>query len=630
MTNNTSLIKLLNKSYSYRIALFFIVILFINTPPGIAQNQEVKLAQLSIDIASQHPDSSIQISKGLLLNSTENKNQLNGLSLYGLGEGYYYMQEYDSALVAYKKSLDYFISSNDTAMLSSTYNNIGLIHFFKADYGLALDAYLASLNLDKKTNNLLGIAKSHQNIGLIYSNWGRSEQELEHFKIAIKIYEQLNDTNSIANLENNLGVSYVKQKDYKEAIKHYKKAYVLFKEISDRSGEGSALSNIGSAYIYQNNIETAIDCFYSAVKILKKANDKRALVHTYTALGEAYAEKGDRDKAVQYYLKSEELNKLLGLKQIQKTNLEFLYQSYKSLGDYKNANRVLEKVMALKDSIFDDEKFTTLAELEKKYNLQKSKKEAQIYRAQNEKQKILYAGTIIFFALIIILLVNLISNNKLKENQRILVLEQKVLRSQMNPHFIFNTLSSIQCLVLDNKTSEASDYIADLSKLIRKVLQYSREEKITLKEEKELLQSYFNLQNRRFDNKINFKIVSDENISDEKTLIPPMLSQPFIENALEHGQLSNFDNGEITLSFQKQQNKLVLSIEDNGVGINSTPEKINEEEHKGIAIEITRERLKLINSGEKGHVVDLKTIDLVEENRRGTRIEFFIPYEELR
>ena len=623
--------KLLNKVCSYLKTIISLIIspLIIFSSAITAQNEEIIEAKQCVNIAPQYPDSSIRRAKELITKSSDSDNKLRSLSYYCLGEGYYYKQEYDSALISYKSALTYFITTNDTAMLSSTYNSIGLINFYKADYGLALDAYLASLNLDKKTNNLLGVAKSHQNIGLIYSNWGRSDQEMEHFKIAIEIYEQLNDTNSIANLENNLGVTYVQQKDYEEALKHYEKAYGLFKEIKDKSGEGSALSNIGNVYIYKDEIETAINCFYSAVKILKKADDKRALVHTYTALGKAFAKKGDKKKAVQYFLKSEDLNKTLGLKQIQKTNLENLYQSYKSLGDYKNANRVLEKVVTLKDSIFDDEKFTTLAELEKKYNLQKSKKEAQIYKAQNEKQKILLTGTIIFFGLIILLLIILISNNKLKENQRIVVLEQKVLRSQMNPHFIFNTLSAIQCLVIDNKTDEASEYLTEFSKLIRKVLLYSREEKITLSQEKELLQSYFNLQNRRFNNKIKFSIIGDKELSDEKTLIPPMLSQPFIENALEHGQLSDIDNGEIILKFQKKQDKIVFSIEDNGIGINTIPALNSGTEHKSVAIELTRERLKLINSGEKGHVVDLKTIDLADEQKHGTRIEFLIPYEEL-
>ncbi len=108
-----------------------------------------------------------------------------------------------------------------------------------------------------------------------------------------------------------------------------------------------------------------------------------------------------------------------------------------------------------------------------------------------------------------------------------------------------------------------------------------------------------------------------------------MLSQPFIENALEHGQLSDLNNGMITLSFQKKHDKLIFSIEDNGVGINSIPADNNENEHKSMAIDIARERLKLINSGSKCDVVILKTIDLAEEQKHGTRIEFFIPYEEL-
>ncbi len=620
--------RFLNKiNYCGKI-ISLIISSFLISNSVIGQNKKLTTAQHSIDISSQYPDSTIQITKELLHKTSKNEKQIKGLSYYGLGEGLYYKQEYDSALTAYKNSLEYFIATHDTSLLASTYNNIGLIHFYKADYGLALDAYLASLNLDKKTHNLLGVAKSNQNIGLIYSNWGRTEQELEHYKIALKIYKQLNDTNLIANLENNLGVTYVQQKNYKEALKHYEKAYRLFKEVKDLSGEASSLSNIGNVYIYQNDIETAIKCFYSAIKIFKKTNDKRGITHTYSALGEAYANSGNKKKAVQYFLKSEKLNELLGLKQIQKTNLEFLYQSYKSLGDYKNANRVLEKVVALKDSIFDDEKFATLAELEKKYNVQKSRKETLIYKAQNEKQKIIFTGAIVFLVLIISLLIILIKNNKLKEKQRILVLEQKVLRSQMNPHFIFNTLSAIQCLVMDNKTAEANDYLTEFSKLIRKVLQYSREEKITLKQEKELLQSYFNLQNRRFNNKIKFNIKSDDSISDEKTLIPPMLAQPFIENALEHGQLTENSDGVITLSFQKKQNKLIFSIEDNGIGINYTTKANKVNSHKSLAIEITQERLKLINSGAKGHIVDLNTIDLTEEHRHGTRIVFFIPYEE--
>ncbi len=594
-----------------------------------SQNGKLSKANRAIDIAREFPDSSILISKQLLSSVTEDNDHLKGLAYYGLGEGYYYNQEYDSALAAYKNALKYFIAINDTIRLASTYNNIGLLHFYKADYGLALDAYLTSLSLEKKKNNRSGIAKSHQNIGLIYGNWGRYEQELEHSKLALDIYKELNDSNSIANMENNIGIIYVRQDKFKEALKHYQKALQYFTLLNDLSGKASALSNIGNDYLYLNNTDIAIKYINRAIKIFKQINNKRGLLHAYSAMGEAYAKKGNKRKAIEYYLKSEDINKSLGFKQAQVNNLKYLHKSYKDIGDYKNANRVLETLTALKDSIFDEEKFTTLADLEKKYNLQKSKQEAMLYKARNEKQKLLLfiaAGSFLF---IIIMVIILYQNRTLKEREKRLIMEQRSLRSQMNPHFIFNALSAIQCMVLENKPNKASKYLSDFTKLIRKVLQYSRKDRITLKQEKELLQEYFNLQNIRFDNKIKFNITTNDNISDDKTMISPMLAQPFIENAFEHGQLANFEDGMINISFTKKEDKLVLSIEDNGIGINNTMKNEDAGEYKSMALKITRERLNLLNTGKNGDSASLQITDLSNDNKRGTKVVFSVPFEEI-
>jgi tetratricopeptide (TPR) repeat protein len=579
-----------------------------------------------IETASQTPDSSIIAANKILSSVSKSDTHVRALSYYGIGEGYYYKQEYDSALISYKKALRLFIDTRDTSYMASTYNNIGLIYFFKADYGKALDAYLASLALEEKKNNLLGVAKSHQNIGLVYSRWGRHEQELEHLLTALEIYQQLNDTNSIANTEINLGVFYANQKNYPEALDHYNKAYRLFNLLDDKSGKASVLLNTGHLYFYQEDYQKAADYFLKAASIFKKINDKRGLIFVNGALGKLYSQKGNYEKAIKYFFESEKLNKALGFKESRLNNLKNLYDLYNSKGDYKNANGVLEQIMALKDTIFNEEKFAKLAEMEKKFNVEKSRQKMLLYKSKNEKQKLLLTGTVIFFIFIIIILVILIKNNKLKEKHNNLLLEQKVLRTQMNPHFIFNTLSAIQCMVFDNHTKEATDYLADFSKLIRKVLIYSREDRITLKQEKELLQDYFYLQNRRFKNKLKFNIICDENISDDKTLIPPMLAQPFIENAIEHGELEKMDDGRITLTYKKEGNKLKFSIEDNGIGIKKAA---NDSHKKGLAIDITKERIKLINGKEKDGSGIFESTDLTDENKRGTRITFSIPYEEL-
>jgi len=605
----------------------FIFFLLIAPLQLFSQSGNLFKINKAIDIAPQSPDSTLLICKNILSNKSILDDHIKGLAYYGLGEGYYYKQEYDSALTVYKRSLKYFININDTAKLAATYNNIGLLHFFKADYGPALDAYLTSLNLENKRNNKLGIAKSHQNIGLIYGNWGRYDQELEHSKIALKIYHELKDTASIANMENNIGIIYVRQNKFKEALEYYNKALHYFTKMNDLSGKASALSNIGNDYLYMNKTDLAIKYITQAINIFKDINNKRGLIHAYSAMGEAYAKKGNKKKAIEYYLKSEDINKSLGFKQAQKNNLEYLHKSYKDIGDYKNANRVLETVMALKDSIFDEEQFITLAKLEKKYNLEKSKQEAMLYKEKSDKQRLLLYISIITFVLIIVIVVILYKNKTLKEKQRRLIMEQRSLRAQMNPHFIFNTLSAIQCMVLDNKPDEASAYLTDFTHLIRKVLQYSREDKITLKQEKELLKQYFSLQNKRFNHKIKFNINCDSDISEDKTLIPPMLAQPFIENAIEHGRLTEYDDSEITLSFKKTDGKLIFSIEDNGVGINSAKETVHDKNYKSMAFEITQERLNLLNYKTKNSDAELKIIDLANKNKRGTRIEFAIPFE---
>ena len=607
--------------------VIFIFFLWITSLSLFSQNGYLYRANKAIDLAPASPDSTLMLCRSILSDEDLIDDHIKGLAYYGLGEGYYYKQEYDSALTVYKRSLKYFININDTAKLAATYNNIGLLHFFKADYGPALDAYLTSLSLEKKRNNKLGIAKSHQNIGLIYGNWGRYDQELEHSKIALEIYDELKDSASIANMENNIGITYVRQNKFKEALDHYNKALHYFTKINDLSGKASALSNIGNDYLYMNNTGLAIKYISQAIDIFKTINNKRGLIHAYSAMGEAYAKKGNKKKAIKYYLKSEEINKSLGFKQAQKNNLEYLYKSYKDIGDFKNANRVLETVMALKDSIFDEEQFATLADLEKKYNLEKSEQEAMLYKEKSNKQRSLLYISIVTFVLIIVIVVILYKNKTLKEKQRRLIIEQRSLRAQMNPHFIFNTLSAIQCMVLDNKPDEASAYLTDLTHLIRKVLQYSREDKITLKQEKELLEQYFNLQNKRFNHKIKFNINCDSDISEDKTLIPPMLAQPFIENALEHGRLDEFDDGRITLSFKKTDGKLILSIEDNGVGINSAKETEHDKNYKSMAFEITQERLDLLNYEEKNTDTKLKITDLSKKDKRGTRIEFSIPFE---
>lgn len=151
-------------------------------------------------------------------------------------------------------------------------------------------------------------------------------------------------------------------------------------------------------------------------------------------------------------------------------------------------------------------------------------------------------------------------------NQKILDLERMALRAQMNPHFIFNSLNSIKAYVLDSNPDEAVDYLNDFASLIRKVLQNSRKEKISLSEELEAIKKYVKLEERRLKKKVRLLINPDKNGYLSHILIPPLIIQPFIENAIWHGIRPITGEGTIEVRIEEVDHSLKVSITDNGIG----------------------------------------------------------------
>ena len=176
--------------------------------------------------------------------------------------------------------------------------------------------------------------------------------------------------------------------------------------------------------------------------------------------------------------------------------------------------------------------------------------------------------------------------------QKIKETELKVLRLQMNPHFIFNALNSIRLYVLQNKPLDASIFLADFAHLMRKILEYSTEEAISLDKEEELLRGYLEMEQLRFDFEFNIQISNELNLDDAE--VPPMILQPFVENAVLHGIRSKKTGGGIILiRFDKDGDFILCSVEDNGVGIDNAVKK-RPKTHQSKSVEITQDRLDIL------------------------------------
>jgi ligand-binding sensor domain-containing protein len=242
-------------------------------------------------------------------------------------------------------------------------------------------------------------------------------------------------------------------------------------------------------------------------------------------------------------------------------------------------------------------------------------------------------GITLFVGLIVLLIFlryrrkNKEEKEKLKIERNMLELEQKTLRLQMNPHFIFNAMNTVQALIAKNDTKEARYYLAKFSKLMRKILENSRHSFISIQDEIETLENYLNLEKLNSDFPFEFDILLDENIQPDAYGIPPLLLQPFVENAIVHGIKEIDYTGRIQVSFALHSNYIECVIEDNGRGRKAAQEVRHQKSsyHKSTALVLTQERLSALN--EDGDYQSFEIVDLIDPF--GTKVIVRIPIVEV-
>ncbi|RCR68032.1 histidine kinase [Larkinella punicea] len=215
-----------------------------------------------------------------------------------------------------------------------------------------------------------------------------------------------------------------------------------------------------------------------------------------------------------------------------------------------------------------------------------------------------------------------------KLQQQISAVQIKALRSQMNPHFFYNSLNAIRLFVLQNDSDNADKFLVKFSRLMRLILENSRQEWVTLASELEQLQLYLELEQLRFSNKFDFSIRTDPALFQDAVSIPPMIIQPYIENAILHGIAYKKSRGNITVYIQPNKHGLDCSVEDDGVGRQKAAELKSKtvSSHTSVGLKVTEERLQLIHqqTGQPSQVVIIDKVD-AEQKPTGTKVEIHLP-----
>ena len=200
------------------------------------------------------------------------------------------------------------------------------------------------------------------------------------------------------------------------------------------------------------------------------------------------------------------------------------------------------------------------------------------------------------------------------------------LRREMNPHFIFNSLNSVNQFISQNKELEANKYLTSYSNLMRNIMENSNKDFVTLSNEVEQLKKYLDLEHLRFQDKFDFEILVNENLDQETTFIPNMIIQPHLENAIWHGLRYLENKGLLHLKFELNNKKVVVTIDDNGIGLTKSKElkTFNQMVHKSVGLENTKQRISLLNDLYKTEI----TFEIKEKTapQTGTIVEIVFPF----
>lgn len=549
-------------------------------------------------------------------------------SLMVTGMIYCAQGDYDKGLEHYKRAVQIDEKSGNKKGLSAVLINLANLYKQQGDYTLALESYNKSLEIKKQLNDEYGIASNYNNIGTLYQEMENNKEALTYYNKALPIFEKLNNSNEALGCLSNIGIILMYDKNPK-ALTTFNKALRLSKKINNLAIYSLVTANIGGYYFLNNDFDESLHYYEKAVKIQKQLDAKRELSYSYLNIGRIYYAKKEYDKALQVTKEGMNIAKKLNLLNYQTDFSLLLSEIYYSTKEYKLAYENSQAHKKLNDSIYKKENYDKLAQIKFKYaykdTLNSANKNVSFLKKTvqtiHEQRKWLIIG---FISLLLALgfVIALLKIRKIKMQNQQLLLEQKLLITQMNPHFIFNSIDNIQSLIYNKQDNEAINYLNKFSKLTRQILENSTENYISLNEELDMIENYLVIQQLLYNNKFDYQLTVEDKIDTEALLLPPMLTQPFIENAIKHGLNNKTEKGKIDINFYLKEDKLFFNVTDNGTGFDTSKKTEN---HKSLAMSITKERL--VNYTKNQNFV-VQTDNIIDDNGNsvGAKVVFEIPY----
>ncbi|HKR06096.1 MAG TPA: tetratricopeptide repeat protein [Bacteroidia bacterium] len=582
-----------------------------------------------------------------------------GSICHNIGSIYFNFSEYGKALEYQEKSLEAFKSAGNKNNEAGVLNSIGLIYQYLSDYPKALEYFLEAMRtydeLGDTGND--GLASVLVNLGIQYRKLGLFDKALEYNNKVLALYEEAENKQGIANVLSNMGNVYDDMNNREKALELHQQALKINKEIDNPKKIAGSLTNIGIIYSGMSDFGNAYDHLQRAQKIYEETEDKYNLCIALNETAKIYRSAPDAfftqhhlspsvryDKAIEAHLKSLEFAVETGALDQEAFVWEELSKTYEAKKDFAKALDASRKYIHIHDSIVNDENKSEITRKEMQFDF--NKKEALI-KADHDKKEALAAAEIkrqrtvknsAMGGAAVLILAGLSSfvfykrrrdaEEQKKESDfkaEVSETEMKALRSQMNPHFIFNSLNSIGDYISRNDNKAADNYLSKFAKVMRMILENSEQKEVSLEDDLKALELYMQLESLRMNNKFTYEIKVDDDIDKETTLVPPLILQPFVENSIWHGISKKQEAGKILIKIKKEGDMINCIVEDNGIGRKKSEAEKGEiilNEKKSLGMKITKSRIDIINKLKKSKAV-VELSDLAE----GTRVEVKLPLE---
>jgi tetratricopeptide (TPR) repeat protein len=587
--------------------------------------------------------------------NTMSETLLYAQALDNLGLLYRFHQKYADSFPLHSEAFQLIeaLENVDPHFFMRFANNAGVAARYDQMYDLAVQYFLEALRVAEEENDLRNIAISSNGLGnTLIQLSGREDEAIDYFFRALET--EIERENSLGVAINYLSISdyYAGKEQFDVAREYLNELLEVNRQRDDAFGLAITFEFFGHTYLREElHVGRALEWYHQSLESFRELDNRHKQADLLQSIGEARFYLEQYESAIAYFDSSMVLAEEMNNKQLIMANAYGISSSSEALANYADAFRYYKLASQYKDSINLIEQETEVAALQRRYDLERRDAEIELLESERNLQQAQLATQeealkthriflwLLGVGLIAILVISMMQyrNVKIKrkanqllqkrEKERLQAVYEKNLaqtemlaaRMQMNPHFLFNCLNSIKLLIQKEQNRKATRYLVVFSRFVRMVLEQGRNQVISLSDELDLIRNYLKLEENRFDNGFSWAI----NVSNEEELghifLPPLLLQPFIENAIWHGLLpGKKERKQLDVNISRNGDIIEIRIDDNGVGRPEKPligngQNRSAAERTSMGMEITQKRMDLFNENYNMDI-NCEVIDKKDDN----------------